>query len=165
MYLYSYICNEKSPNFEDAPHGSAILNEESMKFRGCSARERDFRQNFQDAPHRNAILSERTMKFCGCSARERDFLQNFQDAPHRSAFFFKIYRMLRTGARFSSKSTGCSALQKKQDAPHGSAIFLNKFSMLPARERDFLQNFKDTSHGSAIFFKTRTKKTSSSRAV
>ena len=58
-----------------------------------------------------------------------DFLQNFQDAPHGRAILFKIFSMLRVGARFSSKFTGRTA-----------------------RERDFLQKFEDAPHGSAIFF-------------
>ena len=74
--------------------------------------------------------------------------------------FFSIFRMLRTGARFSSKFSGCSArehdfernndeilrmlrteldfLQNFQDAPHGSTMFH--------------QNFEDAPHGSTIFF-------------
>ena len=54
-------------------------------------------------------------KFSGRSARERDFHRNFEDAPHGSAIFLKIFRILRTGARFS---------QNFQDAPHGSAILI-----------------------------------------
>ena len=42
------------------------------------------RPDFEDSPHGSA------------------FLENFQDAPHGSAIFFKIFRMLPTGARFSS---------------------------------------------------------------
>ena len=37
-------------------------------------------------------------KFSGCSAQERDFRPNFQKASHGSAIFFKVLRMLRTGA-------------------------------------------------------------------
>ena len=75
VYMYSRTYEMKNrPNFEEAPHGSAIVNEESMKF-------------------------------CGCSAG--------------SAIFFKIFRMLRMGARFSSKFSGCSARERdfssKQD--------------------------------------------------
>ena len=66
----------------------------SSKFSGCPAQERD------------------SSRFSGCSARERDFLQNFQDAPHRSAIFFKIFRMLGTGARFSSRFSGRSARER-----------------------------------------------------
>ena len=56
------------PNFEDAPHGSAILNKHSTKFSECPALDRNFLQHFS-----------------GCSAQERDFLQNFQDALQGSA--------------------------------------------------------------------------------
>ena len=43
---------------------------------------------------------------------ERDFLQNFRDALHGSAIFVKIIRILRTGAPFLSKFSGCSAWQR-----------------------------------------------------
>ena len=95
----------------------------------------------------------------------------------------EIFRMLRTGARFSLKFSGCSArdgdfLQNFQDAPHGKAVFFkisrtlrtgarfsSKFSGCSAqerdfqnfrtlrKERDFLQTFQDARHGSAIFLK------------
>ena len=55
---------------------------------------------------------------------------DFEDSPHGSAFFLRIFRMLRTVARFSSEFSGCSP-----------------------RERVFLQDFEDAPHGSAIFFK------------
>ena len=70
-----------------------MLNEKTMKFPRCSARERDLISNFQDAPHGSAIL----FKICRCFTRERDFLQNFQDASHVSPIFLKIFRMLHTG--------------------------------------------------------------------
>ena len=55
VYIHTYVMKDR-PNFEDALQGSAVLNERTMKFRGCSARERDFRLNFQDAPHGSAIF-------------------------------------------------------------------------------------------------------------
>ena len=64
------------------------------------------------------------------AARERNFIQNVQDAPRMSAIFFQIFRMLRTGARFSLKF---------QDAPHGSALFFRMFRMLRTGAR-FLMN-------------------------
>ena len=72
---------------------------------------------------------------------------NFEDAPHGSTISFKISRMLRTGARFCSKFSGCSArerdfFQNFQDALHGDVI-LNEGPM----------NFKDPPHGSTISFK------------
>ena len=81
----------------------------SSTFSRRSARERDFRQNFQDAPFSS---------------------KSIQDAPHGSAIFLKIFRKLRTGARFSSE-----------------------FSRRSARERDFSQNFQDGPHGCAILIK------------
>ena len=104
------------------------------KSTGISGWERDFIQNCQDAPHGNAIFS----KFSGCFARERDverqndeilrilrterdFLKQIQDAPHGSAIFlkilrtllfFNIFRMLCTGARFSSTCSGCPAQER-----------------------------------------------------
>ena len=101
----------------DAPHKNAIFikifrtlrtgarffDEETTKFRGCSAQEHDFIQNFQDAPHGSAISSS---DFSGCSAQEHDFLQNFLDAPQGSC-----------------SARECGFLQNFQDAPHGSAIF------------------------------------------
>ena len=48
MYSHTYVMKNR-PNFEDAPQGSAIFDEETTKFSGCSARERDVLQNFQDA--------------------------------------------------------------------------------------------------------------------
>ena len=111
---------------------------------------------------KRTMRSTKTKLFRACSARERDFLmkkrRNFEDAPHGSAISFKLFRMLRTGARFPSKFSGCSPrrrdfLQNFEDAPHGSAIsfeifrmlrtgarFSSKFSGRSARERDFLQN-------------------------
>ena len=145
----------------------------------CCARERDcFKkkgQNFEDAPHGSAVLKKRTMKFRGCSARERSFLDNFQDAPHGSAIFFQIFRMLRTGARFSSifqdaphgsaVTVSNKRMMKLEDTPHGSAVFLiifrmlrtgarfsSKFSGCSAREDVFLQFFLEASHGSAACF-------------
>ena len=84
--------------FQDAPHRSSILNERTMKFSGCSARECDFERK-NDEMFRGG-------QFSGCSAgsaiflqifrrlRERALHQNFQDAPHGSAACFKIFRML-----------------------------------------------------------------------
>ena len=81
-------------NFQDASHGSAILDEKRL--------------NFEDAPHGSAIFlnifrmlrtGERLYSICSaCSARER--------------YFPKIFRMLRTGGRFFSKSSGCSARER-----------------------------------------------------
>ena len=110
-----------------SPRGNAILNERTMKFRGSSARERDFLPNFQDAPRESAILKQRTMKSRGCSARERNFVQ----------------RMLRAGARVYSKFSGCSARERD---------FSSKFPGCSARERDFPNSFQDAPRGSAIFF-------------
>ena len=56
-------------DFQDAPHGNAILKEEmdrifrtlrtgvqfSSRIAGCSARERDFLEEFQHVPHASAI--------------------------------------------------------------------------------------------------------------
>ena len=91
------------------------------KERRCSARGSEFLPNFQDGPHGSADLMQRTMEFGGCT------------------IFFKILRMLRTGARFDSKFSAYSR-------------FSSKFTGRTARERDFLQQFDDAPHGSAIFF-------------
>ena len=99
-------------DFQDVQHKSAIF----FNFSECFARERDFIQIFRDAPHGSAVL----------------FFQNFQDASsHGCAICFKIFRMLRTRARFSYKFSGCSArernfLQEIQDAPHGRTSSFNQ---------------------------------------
>ena len=150
--------------FQDAPHGSAILNERTMKFSGCSARECDFERKNDEMFRMLRMGARFSSKFSGCSAQECDFPLNFQDAPRGSAIFLQIFRMLRTGARFSSEFSGCSArerdlLQNFQDAPRRSAIFFkilrtlrtgarfsSQFSRRSAWERDFLQN-KTTLNG------------------
>ena len=127
-------------HFQDAPHGSIILNENRRKllrmlrtgarlsstFSAFFARERDFIQNVEDAPHGSAMLNIFSMlrkgkqlhsKISGCSALERDFIQNFEAAAHGGEML-NIFSMLRTGEQF----------QKIQDALHRSAI-LNKMSM------------------------------------
>ena len=62
--------------------------------------------------------------------------------------------MLRTGARFFSKFSGCSArerdfLQKFQNARHGSASFLQHFQDAPHGSA-ILEKFQDAPHGSAF---------------
>ena len=62
------MLNEQRLNFEDAPHGSAILfkifrmlrtgTRCSSTFSGCSARERDILLSFQNAPHGSTILND-----------------------------------------------------------------------------------------------------------
>ena len=102
----------------------------SSKFSGRSARERDCHENFQDAPSRR-------------SARERDFSRssqdaphgsasflNFQNAPHGSAIVVKIFKTLRTGARFFLKIFRMLCTGARSSS---------KFSRLSARERDFGQ--------------------------
>ena len=140
-------------SFRDAPHGNADFDEEATKFCGRSARDCNSHQNFQDAPHGRAILNEKTMKFSGCSARERDCLQNFLDAPHGGAISFQIFRIFRTGARFLSKLSGCSA----------ENTFPSKFSGCSAREHLFCSN-ENSPQGSTILFRTWTKKTTLSGA-
>ena len=61
-------------------------------------RDRDFLKIIPNAPHEIAILMTKQ--------------HNFTNASHGSAIFFKIFRMLRTGARFSSKFSGCSARER-----------------------------------------------------
>ena len=63
-----------------------------------------------------------------------------KDAPHGSAMFFNFFRMLRMGARFSSKFSRCwerDFPQNFQCAPHGSAMFFNCFRMLRTGARFF----------------------------
>ena len=65
--------------------------------------------------------------------------------------------MLRAGAQFHSKCSGCSAHERHffpNFAPHGSAIFF-EISGCSARERNFLQNVQDAPHGSAILMNKR----------
>ena len=81
MYVYLYTCNEKS-NFEDAAHGSAISDERTTKFYGCSTRDCNFLQNFSGRP-----------------AQERDSERKVNE----------ILRMLHTVARFYSKFSGRGA--------------------------------------------------------
>ena len=82
--------------------------------------------------------------FTGRSAREHDLLQNFQDAPHGSVMCVKIFRTLRTGARFFSKFSRPSARERD---------FSQNISRHSARERDFSQNVHEAPHGNAIFVK------------
>ena len=58
-------------NFQDAPHGKAILKEQST----------NFLQNFQNLCTGARFFSE----YSGCSARERDFLQNLNEELERSS--------------------------------------------------------------------------------
>ena len=104
----------------------------SSIFSGCSARERDS-----------------SLHFSGCSAQKRDLMKkrlNFDDASRGSAIFIKVFRfrILRTGAHFSSKFSACSARERD---------FLPKFSGCSARGRDFSENFQDAPHGSINSFK------------
>ena len=91
----------------------------------------------------------------------------FKDAPRGSAIFFKIFRMLRAGARFSSEFSGCSTgaqfsskfsvcsarergFEQKNEIVRTlrtGAQFSSKFSRCSARERHFLQNFQDVRTG------------------
>ena len=82
--------------------------------------------------------------FTGRSAREHDLLQNFQDAPHGSVMCVKIFRTLRTGARFFKKFSRPSARERD---------FSQNISGHSSRERDFSQNFHEAPHGNAIFLK------------
>ena len=184
------------PICEDAPHGSAILNEEPTKFGGCSARERDFSNNIRMLRTGGPFYSI----FSGCSARERDFIQNLHDAvcgsailiqhlqhaPHGSAIFLKIFRMLRTGARFYSTFSGCSARERDferrsresytEAIPERSALLSQEatssevhrdsFSIATSSTSSFIndQNFPNAPHGSAILQAMKTIKTRLSRA-
>ena len=145
MYVYSYICNMAKPTeFRECSARERDFerkNDEiwrmlrmgarcSSKFSVRSARERDFERKHGEILRMLRTGARFSSKFSGCPARERDFERNkrgnFENAPHGSAILnqikeeisrMQIFRMLRTGARFSSKFSGCSA-----------------------REGDFLQN-------------------------
>ena len=57
---------------------------------------------------------------CACARVDRFVCthvcnENFQDAPHGSAIFIRIFKMLRKGARFSSKFSGRSARERGFD--------------------------------------------------
>ena len=100
------------------------------------------------------ICNEKPTEFRECSARERDFERKNDE----------IWRMLRMGARFSSKFSGRSARERDFERKHGEVLrmlrtrarFSSKFSGCPARKRDFepnkRENFENAPHGSAIFF-------------
>ena len=84
MYIHTYVMKDR-PNFEDAPHGSAILNKISTKNQTI----------FEDAPHGSAILINNFRMLRTGAYESSDFL-----------------RMLGTGARFSSKFSECSARKR-----------------------------------------------------
>ena len=73
-----------------------------------------------------------------------------------SAIFFKNLRMLRTGARFSSKLRGCSAWERDflrifENAPHASVIFV-KIGRMLRMGAGFFSKIKDAPDRSAILF-------------
>ena len=77
-----------------------------------------------------------------CSARERNCSQNFEDAPQGSAILNEkeIMRIVRAGARFSSKFSGCSAWECDFCQNFQDAQFFSEFSGCSAREDNCLQN-------------------------
>ena len=143
-------------------HSERAENDAGHKHEACKARDPDL---IHHRPH--------LVKHCSDLLKHRATVQDVLEAPHRSTMHVKIFRTLRTGARFSYKFSRCSArerdfVQNFQDAPHGSTIFIfikifktlrtgarffSKFSRRSARERDFSQDFHDAPHGSAALIK------------
>ena len=91
---------KKRRNFEDAPHGSAILFKIFRMLRAGARFLMTKRRNFEDAPPGAQFSS----KLSGRSARKRNFGQKDNE----------MLMLLRTEAQFHSKF---------KDAPHRSAIF------------------------------------------
>ena len=148
VYMHTYVMKNR-PNFEDALHGSAVLNERTMKFRGCSARECDFERKNDEILRMLCTGVRFSSKFSGCSAREHDFepkndeisrmlrtgagFSKFSGCSARESDLMQNFRMLRTGARSYQQFSGCSA--REHDC-------IQNFAGCSAWERDFLQIFR-----------------------
>ena len=120
IYACAYECIHASSFFQDAPHGSAVFVNKNRTLRTearcCS-------------------------NFSGRSARERDFHKYVSRRFTRERDFFKIFRTLRTGARFFSKFWRRSAQEREFfkifRTPRTGAQFFSKCSRRSSRERDF----------------------------